>query len=108
MGGGAQGRDTGDPVESERRPGLALGAGLVPAGGHGVAPALLLPSNRPLGVGFWLGVLVAVVVVDLAARRSAGRVATTEEFARFISTARLANAALIAAWVFAGYHLFPR
>jgi hypothetical protein len=73
-----------------------------------VAPALLLPSNRPVGLAFWVGLLVVAVGVDLGARRSAGRVATAEEFARYISTAAVANVALIAAWAFAGYHLFAR
>jgi hypothetical protein len=68
----------------------------------------LLPSNRPVGVVFWIGLLVALVVVDVAARRSGGRFATAEEFGRFISTARVANVVLIAAWAFAGYHLFAR
>ena len=98
-------------VEAERRSGGALcAAGLAPGSGtgHSLMPALLLPSNRPVGVVFWVGLLVVVVVVDLLARRSDGRVATAEEFARFISSAALANVALIAAWAFAGYHLFAR
>jgi hypothetical protein len=57
---------------------------------------------------FWVGLLVVAVVVDLVARRSAGRLATAEEFARFISTSKVANVVLIAVWVFAGYHLFAR
>jgi hypothetical protein len=61
-----------------------------------------------VGVVFWLALLLATVAVDLAARRSAGRIATAEEFARFISSAWPANVALIAAWAFAGYHLFAR
>ena len=89
-------------------PGAAWVAFAVPVAGHPVAPALLLPSNRPVGVAFWIAVLVATVVVDGAARRSAGRVATAEEFARFISTAWPAKVALIAAWTVAGYHLFAR
>ena len=76
--------------------------------GHPLAPALLLPSNRPVGVVFWVGLLVVVVAVDLVARRSAGRVATAGEFARFISTSPVANVALIVAWAFGGYHLFAR
>ncbi|HEY6472048.1 MAG TPA: hypothetical protein VIY26_04085, partial [Acidimicrobiales bacterium] len=88
--------------------GAAWGALAAPAGGHSVTPALLLPSNRPVGVVFWVAVLLATVAVDVAARRSAGRMATAEEFARFISTAWPANVALIAAWAFAGYHLFAR
>lgn len=82
--------------------------GATPSGGHALTPALLLPSNRPIGVVFWVGLLVVAVAVELLARRSAGRVATAEEFARFISTATPANIALIAAWAFAGYHLFAR
>ena len=46
--------------------------------------------------------------VDLLARCSAGRVATAEEFARFISTSPAANVVLMVAWVFGGYHLFAR
>jgi hypothetical protein len=49
---------------------------------------------------------MVVVAIDTAGRRSAGRLATAEEFVRFISTAWPANLALIAAWSFAGYQLF--
>jgi hypothetical protein len=95
------------------RDGAALySAGSVPGhavgSGHPLTPALLLPSDRTAGVAFWLGLLVVAVGVDLLARRSAGRMATAEELVRFISTATLANIALIAAWMFAGYHLFAR
>jgi hypothetical protein len=83
-------------------------AGIAPVGGHQLAPALLLPSNKPAGVAFWTAVVVAAVALDLWARRSAGRLATAEEFVRFISTATVANFALIIAWAFAGYHLFAR
>lgn len=105
------------PLTDENGPGTepdrtarggALAAIGAPAGGHTVAPALLLPSNRAVGVVFWLALLVVAVVVDLAARRSAGEMATAEEFARFVSTAWPANVALIAVWGFAGYHLFAR
>ena len=99
--------DRGDAVERTER-GAAWGALAMPAGGHSVNPALVLPSNRPVGVVFWVALLLAMVVVDVVARRSAGRVATAEEFARSISTAWPANVALIAAWAFAGYHLFAR
>jgi hypothetical protein len=102
---------SGRGLEVEGRGGAALGAaGMAPGAGgaHRLAPALLLPSNRPVGVVFWVGLLVVAVAVDLVARRSAGRVATAEEFARFISTAAVANVVLIAAWAFAGYHLFAR
>jgi hypothetical protein len=97
-------------TEAERPGGAALyGAGFATGGGgHPAAPALLLPSNRPVGLAFWVGLLAVAVAVDLVARRSAGRRATAEEFARFISTAAVANVALIAAWAFAGYHLFAR
>jgi hypothetical protein len=77
-------------------------------GAHQGAPALLLPQSPPTGVAFWIAVPVVAVLIDVAARRSGGRRATAEEFVRFISTSRLANYALIAGWVFAGYHLFAR
>lgn len=98
-------------IESEPRggtPSCAAGLAPVSASGHSLTPALLLPSNRPAGIVFWVGLLVVAVAVDLVARRSAGRLAMAEEFARFISTATVANVALIAAWAFAGYHLFAR
>lgn len=69
-------------------------------------PALLLPSSRPAGVAFWLGLVVATVLVDLAARRSGGRLANTEEFVRFITTPTAANVLLVVAWTYAGYHIF--
>jgi hypothetical protein len=69
---------------------------------------LLLPSNESLGVTFWLVVPVAAAAIDQVGRRSEGRVANAEEFLRFISTATAAKVALVAAWTFAGYHLFAR
>jgi hypothetical protein len=109
---GARRRRTtsGRRLETDGRGGAALCvAGLAPGGaGHPLTPALLLPSSRPVGLVFWVGLLIVAVAVDFSARRSAGRLATAEEFARFISTAAAANVALIAAWAFAGYHLFAR
>ena len=61
-------RSSGHQAEAERRGGAALcGAGLAPAagGGHPLMPALLLPSNRPVGLAFWVGLLVVAVAVDL-------------------------------------------
>jgi hypothetical protein len=109
--GGAPNRKapSGHGLEAERRGGAALcAAGVAPGGCHPLTPALLLPSNRPVGIVFWVGLLVMAVAVDVWARRTAGQVATAEEFARFISTAAAANVALIAVWAFAGYHLFAR
>jgi hypothetical protein len=81
------------------------GVAIVPTAAR---PALLLPSSRPVGVAFWLAVLAAGVVIDLAARSSDGRLATAEELVRFVSTSRVANVVLVLAWIFAGYHLFAR
>lgn len=69
-------------------------------------PALLLPSNRAVGVGFWIGLAVAGVLIDLEARHSGGRRATAEELVRFITTPVVANVVVVAAWILAGYHLF--
>ena len=85
---------------------FALAAG--PVGMHTGAPALLLPQDPGVGVAFWIIVPVVAVLIDVAARHSHGRRATAEEFVRFITNARLANLALIAAWLVAGYHLFAR
>jgi len=89
-------------------PGATLGAGLLALGGHPAGPGLLLPSSPPVGIAFWIAVPVAGLLIDLMARRSHGRVANAEELVRFVSTATVANIALIAAWAFAGYHLFAR
>ena len=102
----APARDTGGPREGVAW--CVAGVSVAPVGAHRFVPALLLPSNKPAGVAFWIAVLVAAVVLDLWARRSAGRLATAEEFVRFVSTATLANFALIIAWAFSGYHLFAR
>src|ERR1700733_4738310 len=75
---------------------------------HHEAPALLLPQNPPAGLAFWVAVPLAAVLSDWSARHSEGRRASAEEFIRFISTSRRAHYALIAAWGFAGYHLFAR
>jgi hypothetical protein len=71
-------------------------------------PALLLPSNRAVGVGFWIGLAVAGVLVDLEARHSGGRRATAEELVRFITAPVVVNVVVVAAWILAGYHLFAR
>jgi hypothetical protein len=95
-----------DPNGPER--GAVLSAGVLTVGSHPVTPGLLLPPSPLLGVAFWIAVPAVALLVDAAARRSAGRVAKGEEFIRFISTAKWANALLIAGWAFAGYHLFAR
>jgi hypothetical protein len=96
-----------DPGDA--RANAAFGVLVVAPASHAHSgPALLLPSSPPLGVAFWLAVPAAAVCLDLVARHSSGKVANAEEFVRFVSTSPLANLALIAAWVFAGYHLFAR
>jgi hypothetical protein len=89
------------------------GGGIAPSWGAAFVPstarpALLLPSSKPVGVAFWLAVLAAVVVIDLVARRTDGRLATAEELVRFATSSRVANVAFVVAWTFAGYHLFAR
>jgi hypothetical protein len=69
-------------------------------------PALLLPSSRAVGVGFWLGLVAVGVVVDLAARRSGGRLANAEELLRLVADSMVANVIVVVAWTYAGYHLF--
>jgi hypothetical protein len=77
-------------------------------GAHHSVPALLLPQSPAAGVAFWVAVPVVALLLDATARRSEGRRATAEEFVRFVSTAWPTNLVLIAAWAFAGYHLFAR
>ena len=99
-------RDGGDPQGPEYRGTFV--AALGPLGVQRGSSALLLPQSPPLGILFWVAIPVVAVLIDVASRRSDGRAATAEEFVRFISTSGLANLALIAAWGFAGFHLFAR
>ncbi len=87
---------------------VVAAAGLARPAWHRAAPGLLLPQSPAAGVAFWVALPLAAVGVDISARRSGGRVATAEEFSRFVSTAPLAHAGLALAWVAAGYHLFVR
>jgi hypothetical protein len=59
-----------------------------------------------VGVAFWVGLIVACVLVEIAARRSRGRLADAEEFVRLISGPLVANALFVVAWTYAGWHLF--
>jgi len=69
-------------------------------------PALLLPHNRGVGVVFWVALVVACALVDLAARRSHGRFANAGDLVRLISGPPVARVVLIAGWAYAGWHLF--
>jgi hypothetical protein len=99
--GGAEG-----PGEPES--GTALAVTMASFGRPHATSALLLPSSPPVGVAYWVAVPIVAVLIDVSARRSGGRRADLEEFIRFISTPTVANVVLMAAWVFAGYHLFAR
>lgn len=70
------------------------------------APALLLPPDPLLGVGFWLGLFAAGVALDVVARRTRGRIAAAEQLLRFVTAPLAANVVLVLAWAYAGYHLF--
>jgi hypothetical protein len=87
-----------DTKASVTPPGATPSAALV--------PALLLPASQPAGLAFWLGVLALAVVIDQAGRRSGGRLANAEEILRFVTTSTVANACLVVAWIYGGYHLF--
>jgi hypothetical protein len=79
---------------------------LMPAYIAGRMTALLLPASRAAGIAFWLSWMAAFGVCDLLARKSNGAVPNAEEFLRFITRPAWANLALIAAWAYAGWHLF--
>jgi hypothetical protein len=103
------GSEGGRPAEPPTtRGGAAFAMAVGSTGVHHGTTGLLLPQRPGLGIAFWVAVPIVAVLIDAVARHSAGRRATAEEFVRFISTAWPANLALIAAWAFAGYHLFAR
>ena len=81
--------------------------GVSVAGTHfAKGPALLLPHNRGVGVAFWVALVVACVLVDLAAQAVPRPIADAGELVRLISGPPLARVALIAGWAYAGWHLF--
>jgi hypothetical protein len=96
------------PLDAHPDHGGALTTAMGSVGAHHGGTALLLPQSPPVGVAFWVALPLAAVLIDVVARHAEGRKANAEEFVRFISTSRIANYALIAAWGFAGYHLFAR
>ena len=98
-------RPCGTKCPDDPEDGTPLAARWVLRGPH-AAPALLLPRVRPSASRSG-SVPLAAVLIDVAARRRmvGGQ---RRRVVRFISTSRLANVALIAAWAFAGYHLFAR
>jgi FtsH-binding integral membrane protein len=69
-------------------------------------PALLEGRNRGVGVGFWVGLVICGVIIDFTARRSAGRSPSFVQLLRFVSRPVVARIVLVAAWTFAGWHLF--
>jgi hypothetical protein len=69
-------------------------------------PALLLPGSAAAGVGFWVGVVLAGAGLELVARRSCGRIATTSEALQLTARHPVARLMIVAAWIFAGWHLF--
>lgn len=73
---------------------------------HGFLLGLLEGDSRAVGVGFWIGVVVVAGALEVMARRSAGRLCTFEQLLRWISEPVLAEVVTIAAWVYAGWHLF--
>lgn len=95
--------EPGPPVARWSSAGLA---GAHPVVGRGVAPALLLPANRAVGVGFWVGVVAVCGLVELMARRSGGRVATAGELVRLVSRPTAMHLVVVGAWAYAGWHLF--
>ena len=67
---------------------------------------LLLPNSRAAGVAFWVGWVGACVLADVTARIVKGRLATAEEFLRLVSRPLAVRLIFVAAWTFAGWHLF--
>jgi hypothetical protein len=84
---------------------VAVGGGH-PAVGSSTAPALLLPANRAAGVGFWAGLVVVCLLVEVVARRSEGRLATAGDLIRLVARPTLVSLILVGLWSYAGWHLF--
>ena len=96
----------GDGGSGRAAEGASPGALLVVERHHALAPALLLPQSRAVGVIFWVGIVAVGVLVDFAAKRSRGVLADAEEFVRLISRTKVAQVLLVGAWAYAGWHSF--
>lgn len=70
------------------------------------AVGLLLPDDRAAGIAFWIVWLAAGIGLEIAGRRSSGRLATAEELVWTVSSSRLGTLACAAVWAYAGWHLF--
>jgi hypothetical protein len=111
---GGPGRLSGDAGGPERTrpdrtgPPALSAAGPVAAGSGGPPAAVLLPDSRAAGVAFWVAVVLAAAALDRLARRSDGRIADGAQVLRWIAASPALNLAAVAAWAFAGYHLFAR
>ncbi|MGH9056753.1 MAG: hypothetical protein ACRDYY_12985, partial [Acidimicrobiales bacterium] len=66
-----------------------------PEGLSAVAPALLLPSSRPVGVAFRLCVTSAALAADVSARLSGGQLVTAEELVRVCASTKLVNTSIV-------------
>ncbi len=68
--------------------------------------ALLLGHSRAVGVAFWVGVGVCATLIEAAARHSYERVPDFLQVLELMSRRRPARVVVVAAWTFAGWHLF--
>lgn len=71
-----------------------------------MVPALLLPAARAVGVGFWAAWAAAWLIVEAASHATSGRLASTEDLVRFLTRSKAVDVVLVAAWTYAGWHLF--
>ncbi|MHB1508803.1 MAG: hypothetical protein ACYCST_13245 [Acidimicrobiales bacterium] len=68
--------------------------------------ALLLGRSRAVGVAFWVGVAICSALIETAARHSHERIPDFLRVLELVSRPVPARLVLIAAWTFAGWHLF--
>ncbi|MCL4422519.1 MAG: hypothetical protein M1115_05020 [Actinobacteria bacterium] len=68
--------------------------------------AVLIGSSKPLGLAFWSTVLLVLTAYELAGHLRLRGVWTLEEVVHRYFHHRLARAAAVAVWLYAGWHLF--
>jgi len=70
------------------------------------SPAVVVGSDKLVGLAFWLGVIAALGALEVSAHLSSSAIASCEDMvARYLGHP-MARLAAIGIWLYAGWHLF--
>jgi hypothetical protein len=72
----------------------------------GLGPAVVIGSDKLVGLGFWVGVVVAFGALEVVAHLPRSKVPTLEDLVTRYLHQPWARASVVGLWLFAGWHLF--